>query len=94
MILLLCTIYYYPVLFMKTITRKKTENISISLPKDVKKMAEEYAIKRDISLSQTVREALRSYILNGQLDELQRKLKPLSKKLGIKSDEDVERTFG
>lgn len=79
---------------MKTITRKKTENISISLPKDVKKMAEEYAIKRDISLSQTVREALRSYILNGQLDELQRKLKPLSKKLGIKSDEDVERTFG
>jgi hypothetical protein len=78
----------------KTIARNKTENISISLPKDVKKMASEYAKRRDISLSQTVKEALRSYVFQRDLDEIQKSFKPLAKKLGIKSDEDVERIFG
>lgn len=78
----------------QTIVRNKTENISISLPKDVKKMATEYAKEQDITLSQTVKEALRSYILNKQLDEIQKAFRPAAKKLGIKSDEDVERIFG
>ena len=79
---------------METILRKKTENISISLPKDVKKMADKYAKKNDVTLSHTVKEALRAYIANRELDDLQKAFRPLAKKLGIKSDEDVERIFG
>lgn len=78
----------------KNIVRNKTENISISLPKNIKKMASDYAQERDITLSQTVKEALRSYILNKQFDDLREAFKPLAKKLKIKSDEDVERIFG
>jgi predicted GNAT superfamily acetyltransferase len=78
----------------KIIARNKTENVSISLPKDIKKMATDYAQERDITLSQTVKEALRSYILKKQFDDLRESFRPLAKKLKIKSDEDVERIFG
>lgn len=78
----------------KIVARNKTENISISLPKDIKKMASEYAKRRDITFSQTVKEALRSYVIQRDLDEIQKAFKPLAKKLGIKTDEDVERIFG
>lgn len=78
---------------MKTITRNKTENISISLPKDVKKMAMLYAKKQDITFSQTVKEALKSYLLKDEFKKLQKAFRPMAIKLGVKSDEDVERIF-
>ena len=78
---------------MATIIRKKTENISISLPKDVKKDAERFAMKEDMTFSQLVRQALRSYLIKNELDEIQQKIRPAFLKLGIKNDEDVEKYF-
>lgn len=51
---------------MKTIVRNQTINVSISLPKDIKQKADEYAKKNELTLSQLVRQALKSTILKPQ----------------------------
>ncbi len=79
---------------MKAINRKQTSNVSISLPNDMKSDVEKLAIKQDTTFSQLVKQALRSYLIEQKLDEIQTVLRPAFQKLGIKTDEDIQKFFG
>ena len=76
------------------VNRNTTEVLSVSLPKKLKKDVLRYAQGRDLAVSQAVKEILESYILRERLEEIQKVVGPRLKKLGIKSDEDVEKYFG
>ena len=79
---------------MKKINRNATETITVSWPKQLKKDVFQYAQSRDLSVSQLTKQVLGSYILRKRLEEIQRIVGPKLKKLGINTDEDVEKYFG
>jgi len=79
---------------MTQIKREKTEVLSVSLPKSVRKMTLKYAKDQDITVSQVTKDALRNYILGQEWNGLQKAFGPALEKLGIKTEEDVERYFG
>ena len=74
--------------------RKNTEDLSVSLPKELKRDILEFSEELDIPVSKVAKDALESYILRRRWDEIQRVFGPAARKLGIKTDEDVERFFG
>jgi metal-responsive CopG/Arc/MetJ family transcriptional regulator len=79
---------------MAQIQRQKTSVLSVSLPKSVSINAKKFAKQEDISVSQLVTKALKSYIFAQEWENLRKAFRPLAKKLNIKTDEDVERIFG
>lgn len=79
---------------MAQVNRNTTEVLSVSLPKQLKKDVIKYARSRDLSVSQLTKEVLQNYILRNDLERIQKSFAPVFKKLGIKSDEDVEKYFG
>jgi metal-responsive CopG/Arc/MetJ family transcriptional regulator len=79
---------------MATIKREKTDILSVSLPKDLRKEVIAFAKKNDMSVSQFVKQALKGAIFMSEWEDLRRAFRPAAIKLGIKSDEDVERIFG
>lgn len=79
---------------MKKIERKQTANVSISLPNDMKNRVEKLAEKKDMTFSQLVKQALRGYLIVQELEDIQKELRPAFLKLGLKTDEDVEKYFG
>lgn len=79
---------------MAQIQRQATAVLSVSLPKNIDTSAKRFAKKEDITVSQLVTKALKSYIFAQEWENLILAFRPLAKKLKIKSDEDVERIFG
>lgn len=81
-------------LILMKIIRNKTENMSVSLPKELKEEIVNYARSQEQTVSQFIKEASRSYILRRELERLQNILGPALRKMGIKSYDDAERYFG
>lgn len=79
---------------MPTIQREKTAVLSVSVPKSLNRQARRFAQGEDITVSQLVNKALKSYIFGQQWEKLRQAFRPLAKKLKIKTDEDVEKVFG
>lgn len=78
---------------MVQIHRETTSVLSVSLPKKVNDNAKRFAKQEDITVSQLVNKALKSYIFEQEWEILRKKFRPLAKKLKIRTDEDVERIF-
>lgn len=79
---------------MQTIQREKTEVLSVSVPKTLRRDILAFNHKRDVPVSQWVKTALQKQLLLDQLEEIRGVLGPAFKKLGIKTDEEVEKYFG
>ena len=71
-----------------------TATMSFSLDEATKKGIEEFARERNISRSGAVKELYRIYKLQTLFLKAQDEARPLARKLGIKTEEDVERIFG
>lgn len=74
--------------------RNKTEVLSISMPRDLTRDIKRFARENDITVSHVAKNAIRTYILQRQLRQVQKAFAPAFKKLGIKTDDDVEKYFG
>ena len=79
---------------MPQIQREKTAVLSVSLPKSLRARVLRYAKRNDISVSQLVKQKLESELIVGELEEISKAFAPAFKKLGIKTDDDVEKYFG
>lgn len=53
----------------------------------------QFFIKRGMSKSQLINEALEQYLVDKELQEIRRGLLPFAQAKGIYTDEDVKRTF-
>ena len=74
--------------------RNKTEVLSISMPKDLTRQIRRFAQESETTVSQVAKTAIKSYLLRRQWKRVQDSYAPVFKKLGIKTDEDVEKYFG
>ncbi|OGE79035.1 MAG: hypothetical protein A2751_01075 [Candidatus Doudnabacteria bacterium RIFCSPHIGHO2_01_FULL_46_14] len=79
---------------MPSIKREKTEILSVSLPKSLRRELIRYAKEQDIPVSQYVKETLRYQLFLSQWSQVQKGFAPAFEKLGIKTDDDVEKYFG
>ena len=79
---------------MATIKRQKTSVLSVSLPKDLQDQVVNYAKENDIPVSQFVKETLKRALALSQWSKLRQEFAPAFRKLGIKTDEEVESYFG
>jgi predicted transcriptional regulator len=79
---------------MTQIQREKTEVVSFSLPVSLKKHLLKFAEQEDVPVSQIAKKALKSYLALEQLENVNKGFRKAALKLGITSDEDVERIFG
>lgn len=79
---------------MAKIQREKTAILSVSLPKELRKSIIEYAKRKDVPVSAWVKETLKGAMFLEEWEALRKVFGPAYKKLGIKSDEDVEKYFG
>lgn len=78
---------------MAQIQREKTAVLSVSLPKNLDKSVKKFARQEDMTVSQLVGKALKSYMFSQDWENLRRAFRPLARKLKIKTDEDVEKIF-
>ncbi len=88
---------YYRVLINKIMAqknRKQTAVLSVSLPKKLTRDLQAFAEEQDISVSQLTRDAVKSYIVQAKWRKAQEAFRPVFEKLGIKTDDDVEKYFG
>lgn len=69
----------------------KTVPVTVTLPADLIKEVDKIAKERKASRSKIVAEALRERTWGWRLAQLQNRIKPYAEKLGIRSEEDVER---
>lgn len=79
---------------MAQIQREKTAVLSVSLPKSLRREILAFNRKREVPVSQWVKEALKRQLWLDQFKEIRKVMVPAFKKLGIKTDEDVEKYFG
>lgn len=79
---------------MAKIQREKTAVLSVSLPKELRKSIIEYAKRKDVPVSTWVKETLKGSLFMEEWESLRKVFGPAYKKLGIKTDEDVEKYFG
>lgn len=79
---------------MSKITRQATDVVSVSLPKNLKTQLLKFSKDRGLSASQVASDALRRYIFLAEWRDLQKAFAPVFKRLGIKTDDDVEKYFG
>ena len=71
-----------------------TTTVSFSLDKETIKVIEGLAKSRRVSKSDAVREIARLYYAQSLLISAQEGMRGVAEKLGIKSEDDVERIFG
>ena len=71
-----------------------TTTKSFSLDKETIRGIEQFARERNISKSDAVREFYRIYKLQMLLLKAQDEARPIARKLGIKTEDDVEKIFG
>ena len=70
----------------------QTQTLNIALPKDLIKKVDAFADKEYRNRSELIREALRVYITRSERwEEILKTGKKYGKKLGIKSEEDVNK---
>lgn len=70
----------------------QTQTFNISLPKELVKKVDERAKKEYRNRSELIREALRVYLTDlSEWDEIFKYGKKIGKKMGIKSEEDVNK---
>ena len=70
----------------------QTQTLNIALPKDLIKMVDAFAEKEYRNRSELIREALRVYITRSERwEEILKTGKKYGKKLGIKSEADVNK---
>ena len=69
----------------------KTVPITVTMPADLAKEVDRIAREKKVSRSKVVTEALKRSTWLWRLERLQKKAKPYAEKLGIRSEEDVER---
>jgi len=69
---------------------KKSSVVSITMPKEMRKVTEDLARQENRTMSELIREALRQYTTYSQFKQLQRYGKAQAKKLGLKPS-DVQR---
>ena len=70
----------------------QTQTLNIALPKDLVKKVDAFADKEYRNRSEFIREALRVYMARSERwDEILKTGKKYGRKLGIKSEEDVNR---
>jgi metal-responsive CopG/Arc/MetJ family transcriptional regulator len=67
------------------------ESVTISLPEELKAELDRLTATDGVSRSDVVREALREYLFDRQLQELRRKMIPYAEAQGVFTDEDVFR---
>ena len=67
------------------------KTITLSFPPDLLKQIERLAKKENRTKSELFREALRRYMADRKWESLQREMAAKAKKLGIKTEADVER---
>ncbi len=79
---------------MAQIKREKTAVVSVSLPKELRENVVRFSKERGATVSQVTTDALKRYIFLSELYRIQKAFAPAFKKLGIKTDDDVERYFG
>ncbi len=73
---------------------RTTKIVNFSLPPEIYKEVEELARQREISRSQVLREALKQYVASERRWQQLRKWGQETKgRLGIKDEDDVERTI-
>ncbi len=65
------------------------ENISVSLPKDLKTELDQFTQVAGMSRSDLIREAVREYLFAHQLRSLRQRLTPYAEAQGVYTDEDV-----
>ena len=65
------------------------ENISVSLPKELKAELDQLTRAEGISRSDLIREAVREYLFAHQLRALRQRLRPYAEARGVYTDEDV-----
>jgi len=71
-----------------------TKIVSVSLPTEINDRIEKIATEQKRSKSQIVLEAIEKYEFDIRWAPIQAYGQKVAEKLGIKSDEDVERIFG
>jgi metal-responsive CopG/Arc/MetJ family transcriptional regulator len=74
-------------------TRKDTEILTVSIPKELKKQLVQYTSKEEESNSSVVTRALKSYLQRNELDRLRATFAPRFLELGLESDQDIENHF-
>ena len=79
---------------MPTIQREKTAILTVSIPKSLKNGILEFNKKREVPVSQWVKNTLQKQLLFDELESVRKVMVPAFKKLGIKTDDDVEKYFG
>ncbi len=79
---------------MAQIKREKTEILTVSLPKELTGQLKQYAREQEVSVSQLTRDVIKNYILEAKWRKASEIMAPIFKKLGIKTDDDVEKYFG
>lgn len=67
------------------------ETVTISLPKKIRKELDDIVKENGVSRSDIVREALRQYMLDWEVEKVCRPFRAKARQLGIYSDEDVFR---
>jgi metal-responsive CopG/Arc/MetJ family transcriptional regulator len=67
------------------------ENISISLPEELKAELDRFTAAEGVSRSDLVREAVREYLFTRRFRALRRQLMPYGEAQGVYTDEDVFR---
>ncbi len=79
---------------MPQIQRQKTAVLSISLPTALRAQVLRYAKSKDVSVSQFIKQKLESELFMAEFEKVSKPFQAAFKKLGIKTDEDVEKYFG
>ena len=70
---------------------RQTRTWTISLPPRMEREAKHLARKEHRTKSELMREALRRYMVSKKLQEVQRIMVPRARRLGIRTEADVER---
>jgi len=79
---------------MPKIERGRTEILTVSIPKSLKQHLKKFASEEDLPVSKVTKDALRYYIWRKEWKKAQEAFAPAFEKLGIKTDDDIEKYFG
>jgi predicted transcriptional regulator len=70
------------------------KQVTATLPNNEAQALADLARTSQVSKTDIVRKAIRAYVAHRTLSDIQQRLQPLAKRLGIRSDRDVYRLLG
>jgi metal-responsive CopG/Arc/MetJ family transcriptional regulator len=74
--------------------KRNTKVLTISVSPEEERDLNRAAKKQNLNRSQIIREAFRTYLLDRELDEIQKYGEKLAMRLGIDTEDDVEKIAG